>query len=179
MFTLTVDNDVQIGLLEPRHGEQLFRLINANREHLREWLPWVDSTRTVVDSASFIKDCLQKFAAGSDVGVGMWYQGELVGHMSLMHIRPKHKAEIGYWLSSEYEGRGVMSRAAAALIEYGFDELGLERIEILCRSTNARSQAVAQRLGFTLEGVQRHGEYHDGTYYDFEVYSLLAADRKQ
>lgn len=155
----------------------VFALVETNRDHLRPWLPWVDGTQTVADSEAFIVKTLKKFADGTDVPVGIFYQHQLVGHMSLMKIQLRHWAEIGYWISADYEGKGIVVASAKVLINYAFDELGLERVEILCRITNARSKALAQRLGFTSEGIVRHGEIHSGIYYDFEQYSLLKGDR--
>ena len=50
MFTYKIDEHTELRLLEHRHAEQLFQLTDQSRESLREWLPWIDFTRTVADS---------------------------------------------------------------------------------------------------------------------------------
>lgn len=176
MFSITVNPEIFLGLLERRHAFMLFALVEANRAHLRPWLPWVDGAQTVDDSEAFIMKKLKCFADGIDVPVGIFYQHRLVGHMSLMEIKPGHCAEIGYWISADCEGKGIVVASTKTLIDYAFNELDLERIEILCRTTNVRSKAISQRLKFVLEGIVRHGEIHSGVYYDFEQYSLLNGD---
>ena len=65
--------------------------------------------------------------------------------------------ELGYWIRANHEGRGHITRACRALIDIGFEELGLHRIEIRAGLENARSRAVPERLGFTYEGIEREG----------------------
>jgi ribosomal-protein-serine acetyltransferase len=83
---------------------------------------------------------------------------------------------IGYWLGESYQGKGLMTGACRALVDYLFSELRLQRIEIRCATSNARSCAVPQRLGFTKEGVLRQAQAFDDHYLDLEVYGLLAED---
>jgi ribosomal-protein-serine acetyltransferase len=83
---------------------------------------------------------------------------------------------IGYWLVSEYEGKGIMTRACEVLIDYGFDELGLNRIVIRASTDNVRSQAVPLRLGFTREGVARQAEWLNDRFIDMVVYSMLRSE---
>ncbi len=83
---------------------------------------------------------------------------------------------IGYWLGGEYEGKGIMTRACTALIDYGFGELGLNRIVIRASTENTRSQAVPLRLGFTREGVERQAEWLNDHFIDMIVYSMLRSE---
>jgi len=83
---------------------------------------------------------------------------------------------IGYWIASEFEGRGLITRACLALLSHCFEQLDLERAGIRCAVGNTRSNAIPRRLGFTLEGVARHAQrLHDG-FVDLEIYSLLRAE---
>lgn len=176
MFILPVEPLISLGLLEKHHAPLLFAVVDANRKHLCPWFPWVDDTRTVKDSEIFIVKGLQWLADGTDISVGIFYEYQLVGHMSLNKIKPNHCAEIGYWISAEHEGKGITTKSAKALVDYAFRELSLERIEIVCRVGNDRSIAIPKKLGFTLEGIVEHGELYNGTYYDLEQYSLLKDD---
>jgi ribosomal-protein-serine acetyltransferase len=85
-------------------------------------------------------------------------------------------AEIGYWLSADAQGRGILTRAAARLIDHAIAEWKLNRIEIRAAPDNARSRAVPERLGFVLEGTLREAERVGDRYVDSVVYSMLARD---
>lgn len=90
--------------------------------------------------------------------------------------RASRSAEIGYWIAEEYMGRGLVTRCLERLLEYGFEELELNRIVIKCATENLRSQAIPERLGFTREGVERDGDWLHTRFVDQIVYSLLARE---
>jgi ribosomal-protein-serine acetyltransferase len=81
--------------------------------------------------------------------------------------------EVGYGIGSAHEGRGLVTAATRALIDIGFGELGLHRIVIRAGVGNARSRAIPERLGFTLEGHAREEGRGSGGFYDIVVYGLL------
>jgi ribosomal-protein-serine acetyltransferase len=88
------------------------------------------------------------------------------------------KLEIGYWLAENKQGKGIMRRACHTMIAYAFEKLRMNRVEIRVGVGNERSQKIPQKLGFTLEGVQRHGEFLNDHFHDLEVYSLLRSEFK-
>lgn len=169
-----------IALLPPDviHAERLFALIDESRASLRAWLPWVDATQTVEDSRQF----LAAVAAGARDGGGcacrlIELDGELAGCIDIHGISPlSHSGFLGYWLADRFVGRGAMSGAVARMLDLGFGELGLNRLVILAGMDNARSRAVAERLGFALEGVQRDGLRLHGRYHDACQYSMLSRE---
>lgn len=174
MFHIPVDDEIYLGLLEERHSQPLFECVDVNREHLRQWLPWVDETTTVDDSWAFIRSALERFAAGTGITTGVFYGGKLVGVVSYNQLNhTHHEGEIGYWLGQAYQGRGIMTRACKALLAYGFEELELHRVVIRCDVENQRSRAVAERLGFTREGILRQSILRCGRYRDMVLYSKL------
>ncbi len=73
----------------------------------------------------------------------------------------------------ELGGRGIMTHCVSALIGYAFRELQVNRIELRAAEENSRSRAIAQRLGFTQEGVLRDSEWLNDHYVNQTVYSLL------
>lgn len=62
--------------------------------------------------------------------------------------RNNGSAEIGYWLSEDYQGKGIMTECVRTLADFGFESLKLSKIEIRCRAENARSVNIPKRLGF-------------------------------
>ena len=86
------------------------------------------------------------------------------------------KAEIGYWMAAEARRRGFGARATRLLAEWGITKLGLERIELLANPQNEASQRLAERAGFTREGVLRKYRRRQGVREDLVMFSLLAED---
>jgi ribosomal-protein-serine acetyltransferase len=174
MFTHVLSPNAELRLLEPRYAEEVFALVDCNREHLRKWMPWVDETKTVGDSIKFIKEGLLRLAEKGSFDAGIWYQGKLAGIIGFMyHSQISRQAEIGYWLGQEFEGKGLVTTACKAIIKHAFINLNINRLAIRAATENIRSRAVAERLGFTLEGVERQTANLYGKFHDLAIYSLL------
>ena len=175
MFEAVVEEGLVLRIFEPRHAEALFSLVDRNREYLGAWLSFVKRTQTVKDIEAYIYGGLEQFAKSNGFQLGIWSGGELAGIIGLHYISPQFRCtEIGYWLGAEYEGRGVMTKACRHLCDYLFTELNLNRLEIRCAETNAKSRAIAERLGFTQEGKLRQLGYTQAGLVDYLVYGLLA-----
>ncbi|WP_259339653.1 GNAT family N-acetyltransferase [Mesobacillus zeae] len=86
--------------------------------------------------------------------------------------------EIGYWLSEEQQGNGIMTRTVNSLIQHCFNELDLNRIIIRAASENTQSCAIPARLGFIEEGILREAQFLHGKYHDLVHYSKLRGDQK-
>lgn len=93
--------------------------------------------------------------------------GAIAGTCGLNEIDVRnHRANLGYWRSSDHRGRGFATAAARLLVHHGLRALGLHRIEIIMAVDNIASRRVAERVGATFEGTLRdrlllHGRYHD------------------
>lgn len=176
---LEIAPDLFLDGISIRHATDIFNLIDANRDHLRPWFPWVDVTKSVDDTLEFIKRMIAGWEEQTTICTVITVRpGELVGLVDLHAIDAANKrASIGYWLGKRFEGQGIMTRAVQAMLQYGFLEKRLERIEICVEPGNRRSRAIPERLGFTLEGTLRHFErYDDNQYRDMMVYSLLSSE---
>ena len=179
MFEAEVDEGLILRIFEPRHAQMLFDLVDRNREHLGTWLTFVERTQTVKDIETYIHNSLEKFAKGNGFQLGIWSGGELAGVVGLNYIIQEFRCtEIGYWLGAEYGGQGIVTKACRHLCGYLFTELNLNRIEIRCSETNAKSRAIPERLGFTLEGKLRQMGYTQAGLVDYLVYGLLADEWK-
>lgn len=177
MFTWRVDGEIELRPLQARHAGEVFRLTEQNREHLRQWLPWVAGNTSIEHTRAFIEQALRQFAEGKGFQAGIWYRGQIAGVIGLHYIdRDNRRTEIGYWLGAPYQGLGIMTRACRAVVEYAFTVLGLHRIEIRCARGNRRSRAIPERLGFTQEGTIRQSAWLNDHFEDLVVYSLLAPE---
>jgi ribosomal-protein-serine acetyltransferase len=180
MFSYRIDDRLELRILEERHAQELFDLIVANREHLRRWLVFADTTEKVEDTLSFIRKSLDRFAAGDGFNCGIWQGGRIIGTIGLLHIRrPADKTEIGYWLAEAEQNKGIMTRCVRAMCDLLFGDMKLNRVEIQCASENRRSRAVPERLGFTQEGVLRDSGRIRERFVDHVVYSMLAREWKR
>jgi ribosomal-protein-serine acetyltransferase len=177
MLGIRVDDEIFLRLHGERHAEELFRLTDANRDHLRHWMHWVDGTRSPEDTKGYLRGVLLKLAEGAEYGFGILDRGELVGATGLRITDEAKEAEVAYWLAAAAQGRGIITRTTQALVRFSFEELGMNRVVILCASDNVRSCAVPERLGFTKEGTFRQRELVPGREpRDQIVYSLLRLD---
>ena len=155
-------------------GAALWEAVEESRDHLRPWLPWVDTHRTPNDSEAFARRAQARWLLREDMGLSLWERagGRFVGGAGL------HPAdwdvpsfEIGYWLRASAQGRGFMTEAAQALCGLAFDTFGANRVFIRCDSRNQRSANVARRLGFTHEATFRNeardavGDLRDTLYF--------------
>ena len=65
-FHLKVTDEIELRLVEEQHAQEIFNLTDANRQHLRKWLPWVDQTRSVTDTSAFVASCSRQFSETED-----------------------------------------------------------------------------------------------------------------
>ncbi len=176
VFPLDLGDGVQLSATTAADASEAFAVVDAERHRLREWLPWVDDTVDVETERSFLTSIEQVNATGTGVHATIRCDGELAGLVGLRLDGLHACAEVGYWLGERWVGRGVMTRAVAAMIDLAFRDLGIHRVELLAATENVRSRAIAERLGMTLEGVRREAEELPHGFVDLAMYSILAQD---
>lgn len=161
---------------QPEDAEELFTLTDANRADLRQWLPWLDSCTSPEDTRKNIESGLRAAVEGTALPLCIWFEGHIVGVTGFNEISKANRiGHIGYWLGSAHTGRGIMTASVRALVDCGFDTLGLNRVTINVATGNARSRAVAERLGFWLEGIAREAEWLYDHFEDQAVYAMTKA----
>jgi ribosomal-protein-alanine N-acetyltransferase len=108
-------------------------------------------------------------------GITIKGDGKLIGSAGFYKwVQPgRYQAELGYDLNPAFWGKGIMTEALTAVIQYGFDHMGLHRIEVLIPRQNKRSQSLVRRLGFRKEGVLRDHYFVEGRFSDDVIFSLL------
>lgn len=174
---MSASKSVELAMPLESDADALFALVDAERERLGVWLPWVESTRTVEDERAFVYGARTGIASGREYLAVIFAGGEVAGTVGLHLDRLGTSCEIGYWLGSAYEGRGIATCAVRAICDQVFGRLRLHRVEIRTAPDNLRSRAVPARLGFVREGMQRQAERAvDGSFRDLEVWALLADD---
>lgn len=139
-------------------GPALNAAVCASQPRLALWMPWAAVAPTLDDSEAYCRRQHAKFRLREDLVLLVLAAdgSDLVGATGLHRIDwPLRRFEIGYWLRDGREGLGYMAEAVEALVAMAFGTLVARRVEIRCDATNVRSWKVAERAGFTLEGVLR------------------------
>ena len=177
MYRQRIDANTELRQLDEEQALELARLVDRNREYLREWLPWVDDNRTTQDSREFLRGARKMLRDKGTVTAGIWHDGRLSGVVGLHEIDWANRStRLGYWLDAGLQGNGIMTRACQALLEHVFMELELNRVEIEAAVGNERSRAIPVRLAFSFDGIRREAQYLYGRYLDIAVYGMTAGE---
>lgn len=160
-------------------AEEMNAAIAASLPELKPWLPWAKTCPSVEDTAEFCALSELQIAARTDYPLLMrsTESGTLLGSVGLHRIDWSVPAfEVGYWCATAHTGHGYVTEAVQAMARYVFDELAAERLSLHADTRNKSSRAVAERLGFHLDGVLRHDcRDNDGKPADTAIYSLTSA----
>lgn len=176
-FEIQINEKLFLKMRNAEDVEATFLLIDKNREHLKPWLPWVDTTLTTEDTKKYLEGELEKFEKKTAADFGILYEGEWIGAIAFHTIDLKNEwAEIGYWMAKDCEGKGIMTECVRAIIKYGFNDLNLHRIQIECDDSNVRSKAIPKKLGFKLEGVTRENCKKDVGFSNSLTFGLLRTE---
>jgi RimJ/RimL family protein N-acetyltransferase len=168
--------------LRPYRLSDAVPLYQAVRESLPEllpWMPWAYADYSIKDSRKWIESCARTWAKGKEYNFAIIdsKDGSLLGGCGLNQVRHRARfANLGYWVRSKYTGKGVATAAALLVAHFGFDELGLTRIEIGAATANNASLRVAEKIGATRQGIQRRKIAFRDKVYDRVAFSLTPKD---
>ena len=157
-------------------SEGVFRCYScpALMEFVGEPLTEPDSVEGLVSEyAAGIKDGSSIIWALEERGSGSFAGTAGFEEFSFLDFR----GTLGFTLLGEFQGRGLMTEALRRIVDYGFEELGLERIEALVAAENHRSVKLLTAMGFTLEGVHRKRVFFAGRFHDHATLAVVREDR--
>jgi ribosomal-protein-serine acetyltransferase len=146
----------------------------ANLDRLRQWEDWAHGEQTEEAVRAYTRLQLARFVEGRALPLAVLEDGRIVGTIGARIALHTDTAEIGYWIDAAAEGRGLVTRSVHAVVEHLERERGVRRCEIRTAATNSRSRAVAERVGFTLEGTLRSAVRVGPARQDLALYSRLA-----
>lgn len=151
---------------------RMYSAIDSDRNHLGQYLPWVEFTSCAEDEASFIYECHRQWDQFEMYDYSMFLKQDdsflgNVGVHSLAWLGAK--CEVGYWLLSSFEGQGFVTEAVQMLVQQAA-ALGFLRVEIRCALENKKSVGVPKRLGFKFEGQLHQATMVRGRPQDVLVY---------
>lgn len=177
MFKYDLGNGADLRILELRHSSALLTFVSENRSYLGEWLGWANTMTTIQDAENFIKRGIVRFSEDGLPWVGVWLHNQLVGGVLFFPVDWRIRStKVGYWLGQGATRQGIMTRTLEAMLRFVFEDVRLNRVELEAEVENWRSRAVADRLGFTLEGIRRQGWLNGADLVDLSVYALLSVD---
>jgi RimJ/RimL family protein N-acetyltransferase len=141
-------------------GVAIAEAVAESRERLvKADMPWVGEWDEPDQGAIFVRRCQAKWAAREDLALGLWDRATAIyiGGSGLHRIVWSVPSfEVGYWIRNRFEGRGLVTEAAALIAAFAFDSLHAQRVRIRCDAQNLRSAAVPRRLGFVHEATLRN-----------------------
>jgi RimJ/RimL family protein N-acetyltransferase len=157
----------------------LYAAVRESLPEVSRWLAWCDENYSIDESRHFI--AARKLASQGDewysFGVFEKSSGVFVGGVGLNFINRVHQfGNLGYWVRTSATGRGFATRATRLAARFGFEQLGLRRIEIVAAIGNTASQRVAEKAGAIRECVARKRLLIQDESHDAVIYSLIPAD---
>lgn len=180
MFSFEIEKNLELRPLQATDTSKIYEMIQYSREHLRTFLIFVDLTTKKSDTEQFVNETMITNAKDESFVATIYKDGKFCGLVGYNTIDQTNKrAEVGYWLGEPYTGLGIMTKATKVIIDYGFNALALNRIDLKAATANHKSRAVAKRLGFSEEGVIREAEWAHDRYLDHVHYGLLKRDWQQ
>jgi ribosomal-protein-serine acetyltransferase len=160
-------------------ARDLWAAVEASRAHLEPWLPWVPFNTDAEASFRYAEASAADWdnARACRFGIRDRIGRRLVGVVGLEAFAHLHQSvELGYWLRTDACGKGFMTEAARATVDWALHTLNAHRIRVAAATDNHASLGVIRRLGFHFEGMARQAERVHGRWLDHAVFALLSTD---
>ncbi|MFD9818399.1 GNAT family N-acetyltransferase [Streptomyces violascens] len=178
MYAISLGEDgAELRPLEPWQAEEFLNHVERGREFIGRYNGLPDVVTDLESSRAFLQTYADRTAADTGRLYGIRTDGQLVGAVLFRRLDTTQGiAEAGCWLEPSAVGRGLVTRAVRAIIDWAVEERGIHRVEWWVAAANEPSIAVARRLGMTKDGVLRESYLYRGTRHDEEIWSVLAPE---
>ncbi|MFQ5571418.1 MAG: GNAT family N-acetyltransferase [Rhodothermales bacterium] len=179
MRTTWSDENVVIRPYVESDVDALYEAVRESVDEVGRWLSWCHPAYSRAESVAWIASRRGAWAKGEAYGFGIFdTRSEMfLGGCGLNHFNHLHQfANLGYWIRTSQAGRGIATAAAQLVARFGFEALGLVRVEIVVSVANLASQRVAEKLGATREGVLRNRLIQRDGVTDSVMFSLIPED---
>lgn len=149
---------------------------SESMSELKPWLHWTASA-SLEEVVAWARICEKNWSENKAWTFAILHDERPIGTIGIEDVDAQTlRGEVGYWLHSDYAGEGLMTEAGAAIVDFGFDEIGLHRLQLEAGAENKGSIKVAEKLGFQREGVSRDACRGAFGFYDAVRFGLLASD---
>jgi ribosomal-protein-serine acetyltransferase len=176
---LLIDGSLLLRPFRPDDALPLYQAVRESLPELLPWMPWAYSDYSIKDTRKWIKSCAMTWAKGKEYNFVIIdsRDASLIGGCGLNQVRRRARsANLGYRVRSKYSRKGFATGAALLVARFGFNELGLTRIEVGAATCNIASQRVAEKIGATRQGIQKRKIAFRDKVYDRVVFSLAPKD---
>ncbi|MEO8998604.1 MAG: GNAT family protein [Rhodanobacter sp.] len=177
-----VEEPLRLRPWQAQDAEDLFDAARSSVAGVGRWLPWCHAGYDLAEARAWISHCQYGWSRGEHFAFPIFdlRTGELLGGAGLNQRNRQHRsANLGYWVRQSHHGEGIAARAATLVARFGFEQLGLIRIEIIVMPDNHASRRTAEKTGAHFEAIARHRLWANGQAHDAAVYGLTAADLLQ
>lgn len=161
----------------PADADALFAAACESLDSVGRWLPWCHADYQYEDAVRWIEHCEVARQTGVRHAFAIWTSAteELLGGVGFSQIDAKSRiANLGYWIRQNRQGHGFAASASRRLLPFGFEQLGLRRIEVRVMPANRASRRTAEIIGARFEGIVAGGLRVAGASHDAAIYSLSA-----
>lgn len=165
-------------------GKKLYEIIERNRDRILDSFPLMLSN--IYDELSaeyFIRKKIEEWEERSAFNFGIWLKEnqQCIGYISIKNIDwVIPRGEVAYVISEEYERRGIMTEALTSIIKFGFESLSINRLYLRILTSNNRSYELAERCGFSREGILRKDQKtYEGELVNLYYYGITREDYKK
>lgn len=167
---------IEMRSLRKSDSKAVFAAVDASRTELDRFMIWAPSTRSARDTTDYIRRTITERRRERGFGFGIFdaETKSYIGSIGLHNLRSGiRSAEIGYWIRTERAGQGLATEASALTLKFAFDAWNAHRVVLRAATDNAGSIRVAEKLGFRLDGIQRHEMLLSRGWLDLNCYSML------
>ncbi|WP_189440181.1 GNAT family N-acetyltransferase [Rhodanobacter panaciterrae] len=174
-----VEEPLRLRPWQAQDAEDLFDAARSSVASVGRWLPWCHAGYERADAHAWISHCQDGWSRGEHFAFPIFdlHTGELLGGAGLNQRNRQHRsANLGYWVRQSRHGEGIAAHAAALVARFGFEQLGLIRIEIVVMPDNHASRRTAEKTGARFEAIARQRLWANGLAHDAAVYGLTQAD---
>lgn len=173
MFINRIDEELSIALVQESFAADYAEIVYSQIDYLSQWLAWPKICNREQDFRLFIQRVLHEYAEGKSMTCAIIYKGKIVGNCSFNTINHDTKcAEVGYWLSQQHQGKGIITRVVKHLINIAFNDLDMTKVQLSAAVDNQPSRRVAERVGMTLEGVLTNQEKIEDRILNHAIYGI-------
>jgi ribosomal-protein-serine acetyltransferase len=167
--------------LDATDSRDLWSGVESSRSHLEPWLPWVPYNSDLESSGRYAEASASDWDASRACRFSLRDRSSrrflgVIGLETFAHLH--ESVELGYWLRTDASGRGLMTEAGRAVLDWAFNKVNAHRVRVAAATDNHASLGVIRRLGFRFEGIARQAERCNGRWLDHAVFALLVSDAR-
>ncbi len=170
---------IRVRPCRPSDADIVYQAVRESIDELSRWTPWAHPGYSMSDCSPWLEAREAAWSAGREYDFIALddRDGAFLGGCALNDFNRTHNfANLGYWVRTSRAGQGVATAVVRLVAKFGFDTLGLTRLEIVTAVNNTASQRVAEKTGATREGVERNRHVIGDSLYDAVMFSLIPGD---